>query len=246
MSKRRRLLPTNLAALKVTELRKISAAIHLPLTAKDTKASIIVKIQKQESMKKKMREFCRQDSNGIKSAPGTPGKRSREKDDRIEMETPTKKIRPNREKTTDRVATGSSAGDGHKAGSAPTADPPLLEDHGRALPASLNNSETTNSQENMQEKPASLQHQCSIQNETSKLTDRPAGTAQNIQSDPSIPSTPATQSNDESAGTRPEPTKLVKITFDAGPTSQGEGNITGSTRVKCHKTEGRPPDSCKD
>ena len=84
-AKRRRKLPTNLAVLNVAELRKVSASICLPLTSKDNKASIIVKIQKQESMKKKMKEF-------LVTPPGTPGKRRRSSEDDDKVGTPSRVV----------------------------------------------------------------------------------------------------------------------------------------------------------
>ena len=105
--RRRTKIPTNLAVLKVADLRKLSASIHLPLKATDTKASIIVKIQKQESQKKRLSAFL----GGTKivpargtntpagettphaTAPETPGKRRREDEDRTEdpIATPSKR-----------------------------------------------------------------------------------------------------------------------------------------------------------
>ena len=82
MAKRRRVskLPTNLASLNLAQLRKVSSSIKLPLTAKDNKASIIVKIQTQERMKKKMKEFC-STPKGKATVPAPPGKRRREAED---------------------------------------------------------------------------------------------------------------------------------------------------------------------
>ena len=228
----------NISSLTVAELRKLCTTMKVPLSSKENKASIIVKIHKQESLKRRMREFVMSPARG-KEPPNTPGKRKREEAETRENEDSQdqprsirKKHREKEEKPVELAKRDEPPGGTKEHPGTPSPDTTHLLDHDQIRPPTPPTS--PESSKATKTTPNKVQNliQFFSNTKTSLGASRTSNTTSNKQGtlvdSPLTKNTPISKVEDAGGGLKHP--KSNQNTIGSPGTKELEGKATGNTR----------------